>query len=623
MLLRFSFIKTIHPLLIFFLLGMLVRIPWMPFIGFEQDYLFFTSWAEYGTDEGLLTIYDDSDVFDHGLINYPPVYLYMLWGLGKVYRLFTSASLESRTFLILLKTLTIFFEAILAYGIYRWLKEREGERAGLWGFALIFLNPAIFYVSVYYGQVDVIFAVFLLAAIGLTSLERYFWGGIFAATALMMKIQAIPFMPLLFLVPLARRKFVSFFPMFGGFVLGASILVAPFAFAGKLPLMLQRCLFESIEWGKFVSVGAFNLWYLHIEPSTYDERLWGWLFGSDGKLYAYPGIQLLTYKNVGLVLLGAAFFLNVYTIWRKPTFTHIYLAMANMALAFYMLPTKVHERYLFPFFVIYVMLAANYLVRRFFFITFSITYLINVMIICPFWAASRDVSEIDSSLGVMIAALNVFLYLVWMVYEFVPKEAGQRALLMAKTVGFSLALLLFIFLLRGISQYTPEPILYLSELTPISSQQDWPPVPPELTDDLAVGYGIGLDLSTDKNMLRIGDWYYRYGLGAHAQSRIEYEIPAGFDLFLCDVGVDYEVMPFYEEYPGWGTVAFRVWVNGEEKQSTPLMIPTSNARRIRVNLPKNGQPNRLTLIVDNYDQDSKADHADWALARVVRTENEN
>ena len=80
--------------------------------GFEHDFMFFVSCAK-AAEENVITCYDDLDRLDVPLINYPPVYIYILSLAAHGYHLVTDAPLYSSSFLCVLKLITIFFELLL------------------------------------------------------------------------------------------------------------------------------------------------------------------------------------------------------------------------------------------------------------------------------------------------------------------------------------------------------------------------------------------------------------------------------------------------------------------------------------------------------------------------------
>ena len=75
----------------------------------------------------------------------------------------------------------------------------------------------------------------------------------------------------------------------------------------------------------------------------------------------------------------------IYQLIKKHDTNNIILASAGMAFAFFMLPTQIHERYLFPFFALFVLIALNNKKYLWMYIILTITYLLNLMMILPFY----------------------------------------------------------------------------------------------------------------------------------------------------------------------------------------------------------------------------------------------
>jgi Gpi18-like mannosyltransferase len=609
-----SFIRfpRIVPSLI--LAGFLIRLPFIPLIGFEQDFLFFTSWASYLADHGVIRIYDDPSQLQFGFVNYPPLYLYVLAFLARMYRWLIGGALETRLFLILIKLATVGFEILIALILYRIGELLKDEKTGIMALALFYCNPAVFYVSVYYGQVDAVFSAFLLISFYLMMKDSHLWAGCFAACALLTKIQSIPFIPFLLFIPIAKRTPRKLLPLAAGFLLAALFILSPYLFSGRLGLVYENSVKGSLEWGKYVTVGAFNMWYLHADPITLDYRMWGWLFGRDGMLHANFFVQWLTYKNLGVALFGAAFVVTLVGFWKRRSMDGMLLAAAHVSLAFFMLPTKVHERYLFPFFLFYAFFAATNPFRMIVFTVFSLCYLFNLMAICPFLGNPRPVEAIDSSMGVMVAACAVLFYVLFVAYEYIAPQRPERSVfILGKVFLVMIVSLYFVLWLRQNERQADPHVIHLSALTPVSFQQDWPE-----NDGTDAKKVIGHDLSVEKRELRIGNTYYRYGLGAHANSTIEYEIPGKYNLLECFLGVDHETMPLFEQYPGLATVLFEIYVNDVKRYQSPLTIPTTPPRKLTLPLPKTETTTRLKLVVKDAGF-RNGDHANWALARVIET----
>ncbi len=632
-----------------------------PFWGFKQDIDFFVSWAAFTLEHPITEIYDDPTVFDHGLINYPPLYLYILAMLAKVYTFCFDNGLETKAFLCFLKSVTVLFEVFTTYLLYKYVRVNHSGEQARFASAAYFLNPAVLYVGSYYGQVDAIFTSLLFASVVLVLMGRAFWSGCFIAAALMAKIQTVPFVPVVFFIALCRStikgnqsllpalpppaslteggsndfallrqitkggKWTALAWQIGGFTVAGVIILLPFILVGKAGLVYERCISENLAWSYALSVSAFNPWFLHPDPNTWDYRIWGWLYGSDGMVTAHPLILMLTYKNLGLALLGCSFLYALYLIWRRCDKEMILLAFAWVSLAFFMFPTKVHERYLYPFFCFYVILYAVQPRRKWLYWGFTLTYLMNLMVICPLIGDIKQPEDFDSTLGVWIAGINVILLAVFVRQELIQSVWGNCCKHWRVALVPAAAVIAVFFILQRFEKPPAEPdVLYLSSIPPaLPPTQDWPPIPPEYGGELPHPYFLlGKNHSTGvprPNELRIYNTLFRYGLGTHAESEIVYDVPGAYTHFESYIGIDYETMPMYKEHPNRATAVFEVWVNGEKQYESGLKIPATPPELVRIRLPLKRAVNRITLRVKNGDGYVFSDHADWALARVIES----
>jgi hypothetical protein len=104
---------------------------------------------------------------------------------------------------------------------------------------------------------------------------------------------------------------------------------------------------------------------------------------------------------------------------------------------------------------------------------------------------------------------------------------------------------------------------------------------------------------------------YTKGLGAHANSRIDYALEGSASRFQADVGVD-------DEAGTTGSVRFQVWADGVKLFESGIMRTNSVTQTVDVDV--SGKTN-LTLIVTDAGDGNSDDHADWASARLIATPN--
>jgi Gpi18-like mannosyltransferase len=183
----------------------------------------------------------------------------------------------------------------------------------------------------WWGQVDVLLTLPMAAAV--IWLDRWQGRGSWLAwaTGLLIKAQAIVLAPLIYAATLRRygsRGFVT------GVMIALSLIVAlsaPLVLLGEGPGLYQTVV-GSV--GRFPQVTnrAYNLWWLVVG----DQRV------SD--LTEWAG---MSYRALGFLLVGAAALLVMLAVLRHPH-PHTYLVgAAALGLAFFTLPTQIHERYAF------------------------------------------------------------------------------------------------------------------------------------------------------------------------------------------------------------------------------------------------------------------------------------
>jgi hypothetical protein len=100
---------------------------------------------------------------------------------------------------------------------------------------------------------------------------------------------------------------------------------------------------------------------------------------------------------------------------------------------------------------------------------------------------------------------------------------------------------------------------------------------------------------------------YARGLGAHAVSRILYNLDNKYQRFEAEVGVD-------DEKGGLGTVVFQVLADGRKVFDSGVMRGGQPAKKLSV--PLDGVEEMVLMAMDAGDGIS-CDHADWVNARLI------
>jgi hypothetical protein len=148
----------------------------------------------------------------------------------------------------------------------------------------------------------------------------------------LIKPQAIILAPLMFMSTLRRhgcRGLVE-----GGGIVSAMLIVAatPIVLAGQGPGLYQAAA-GSVGRFPVVTNRAYNLWYLVAQDRPVSD--------------VASHVGALSYRSIGLLLVGAVALLVMLAIWRRPDVLMRAKGAAVLALAFFVLPTQIHERYAF------------------------------------------------------------------------------------------------------------------------------------------------------------------------------------------------------------------------------------------------------------------------------------
>lgn len=197
--------------------------------GYAIDMSCFRSWAYAVHAHGPAGFYGSLNFAD-----YPPGYMYILWFVDFLRNLFGFDPYSAAN-TVLLKLPAIISEVVIAGLVYKIASKESGKAFGIVCSCLILFNPALFFNSSVWGQIDPVFAMFIAFSLYYLKKENYLMGALFFAVSLLVKPQAIMFAPVIglaFLFSLFKRGGIkrALIGIFGGTVIIAGVL-----FLGTLP----------------------------------------------------------------------------------------------------------------------------------------------------------------------------------------------------------------------------------------------------------------------------------------------------------------------------------------------------------------------------------------------------
>ena len=405
---------SLQPTVIILLLALalVLRIPWLLAPDPTGDLELAARRMYYLAGDGLAGAYVRGG-------DYMPLRLYLLWGFSQVVSAAGASFVEPiaplTELLVKLPQLTADLATVAV--IYWWGRRWMGPRGAALIAALYTCAPPVWINSAWWGQVDALLMLPMLGAVMLLERAGGRWAWICWALALLVKAQAIILAPVLYVATLRRHGAA-------GLARGTAWAAATLAL-GCAPLVLAGQGFGLAEAylgavGRFprTTYGAYNLWYLALGGSVVND------FDA--------AVGPLSYRQIGLGLLGAAVLAVCVGLWRRDDEAGRAEAAAAVALAFFTLPTQMHSRYLFLSLAFVALAACADRRLAALFIVLAASATVNIFgILDGFWPAARSFIE-ASPLPFVCAVVNLLALGAMLAKLFgrggaVPEVRAQRA----------------------------------------------------------------------------------------------------------------------------------------------------------------------------------------------------
>jgi Gpi18-like mannosyltransferase len=315
-------------------------------IAFEIDMNLYKAWSIDIVKQGIGNFYGYSNC------DYPPAFLYVLWVIGKIYQLFdptfshSDSVTEGLLLMQMIKLPSVLADIGAALLITQILKPHTTEEKAYKLGLLYAFNPLVLFVSAVWGQIDGLMTFLMLLAFYLLQQNHLIRAGILIAVMVIIKPQGLFLAPFLVFSQWFRQAWWKWGVIAIGSLVTVWSLVVPFygvstnGIATPFLSLYQR-LQRTADYYNFASVNAFNGW--------------GWA-NWERDYETFFGINFLgiNYKVIGLVLLGILLvWLGVF-LYQQRHFDSVRgdslrvssLAAATMLVGFFMLPTRMHERYM-------------------------------------------------------------------------------------------------------------------------------------------------------------------------------------------------------------------------------------------------------------------------------------
>lgn len=372
---------------------------------FEYDQNSFRFWSIKLAEQGLTNFYS-SNFFTSN----PVGFFYPLWIIGSfVIHSAPWIANNKEIFDLLLKLPANISDILTGVLIFYLVLKDSNQKWATLGFIAYVFNPAIFFNSSIWGQYDGIPALFLLLTIYFLVINKKpELGFIFYGIAWTFKPQAIAVLPVIGLLTFIKYRPIRWATSAISLLIVTLIIYFPF--------------FPQNPLGGLISVN-FGSATLFQCTSCFAFNFWG-MFGNWGNdLEKYYKINYLNWGII-LFLLSLIPILFFKPFLKKYAAPYFFVTAGLSIFAFFSFLTRMHERYLFPFFVFFL-IGALFLKSRIlliFYFLISLLYTVNLYVPYIYYNKqlniplifTRDFTEYTKQFSI----ISFILFLTLLVYFF-------------------------------------------------------------------------------------------------------------------------------------------------------------------------------------------------------------
>jgi Gpi18-like mannosyltransferase len=301
-------------------LSFIIRLLLFPTQGYINDLNTFAYWFSTAAEHGPRVFYSVVSWCD-----YPPFNVYFFWFFGSLARALSLSGTPSIFYII--KLLPNIFDAATTFLIFIFVRKKLDFKAAILAAVLYAFNPAVIFNAAVWGQFDAIYTFFLLLSLMLALASKPELSAATFTLGILTKPQSIALLPLIAFLILKKNGLDRVLTSITAAVATILVVILPFEWSNPV-IFLSAIYFGAYGGYSFTSVNAFNMWAL------------GGLWVPDGNLFI-----------LGWVLFGAFTAFILYVVHMSFEFSGELLALFSafmLLFGFFMLPTRIHERYLFP-----------------------------------------------------------------------------------------------------------------------------------------------------------------------------------------------------------------------------------------------------------------------------------
>jgi Gpi18-like mannosyltransferase len=333
-----------------FVVAFVLRILLFSFQGYQTDMNTFVSWFNTAANSGPRLFYTNV-----GWCDYPPFNVYLFWGFGSLARMLGLFGTTFVTYIV--KLVPTIFDLLTAGLIYFFIHKQLSFKLSIISVALYVFNPVVIFNAAVWGQFDAIYTLFLLLSLIFALKSKPEFSAVSFAVGILTKPQAIALLPLIVFVIFKKNGVKRLMLSVVTFTATIFAIILPMQWNNPITF-LSDIYFGAYSGYAYTSINAFNMW-----------GLFG-LWVPDGNLFILGWVMFAAFSLFSLYVLNKR--------WDKSNSMLTFFVAFMLLFAFFMLPTRIHERYLFPVISILALMVPFVKKTRLFYSVITATFLTNV-----------------------------------------------------------------------------------------------------------------------------------------------------------------------------------------------------------------------------------------------------
>ncbi len=386
---------TILAALLFF--SFVVRVLLFPLPGCENDLITYESWFNTAATHGPRVFYDEA-----GFIDYPPFNVYIFWVFGSIAKglsLFGSSLMA-----YIIKLPPNLFDLATSTLIFIFVRKRSDLKMALIATVLYAFNPATIYNAAIWGQFDAIYTFFLILSLLLIFESKPKLAAVAFMLGILTKPQSIALAPLMVFLIFRKYNWRGLVTSIGVAIVTVFMVILPLEWTDGNPVtFLSDIYFGALSTYEYTTINAFNIWGF------------GGMWKPDTPIFLFTNLY-----TIGWVMFGALVAFTLYFVYKRLGVSEELVILFSAFLlffGFFMLPTRIHERYLFPALSVMALLVPFVKKMRPVYAILSGTYLINQAYVLPFLNADSFIADGDPVVLIVslinLIVLAYVLLLTW------------------------------------------------------------------------------------------------------------------------------------------------------------------------------------------------------------------